>query len=236
VAPRRSVRRGTVAARLRASLLLAVGLFLVLLGQAAAYPIARLEGNQLACAAPHESCSAEISAKRPLTGERTTLPVLGAQEGWLKVLLPGRQLGEAPPPKVGWINSTGAALADTPWRIVIKRKARRLIVYRDKRAVRSYPVVVGRASTPTPVGSFFVEETLALDRNTAGAPFAFALSARSRVFSEFEGGPGQVAIHGIANIGGKPGTAVSHGCIRTTTKASKWLARYIGPGVAVDVH
>ena len=43
---------------------------------------------------------------------------------------------------------------------------------------------------------------------SAGAPFALALSARSNVLQEFEGGPGQIAIHGVANLGGTPGMGI----------------------------
>ena len=47
-----------------------------------------------------------------------------------------------------------------------------------------------------------------LPRKHVGYPFALATSARSRVFKEFMGGPGQIALHGIVNIpGSKMGTA-----------------------------
>ncbi len=68
-----------------------------------------------------------------------------------------------------------------------------------------------------------------------GAPFALALSARSTVYQEFAGGPGQIALHGLGNVGGTPGTAVSHGCVRLDARAMTWLVRRIGPGVPVTV-
>jgi lipoprotein-anchoring transpeptidase ErfK/SrfK len=71
--------------------------------------------------------------------------------------------------------------------------------------------------------------------NAVGAPFAFALSARSNVLQEFEGGPGQIAIHGLENIGGVLGTAESHGCIRVGTPMLTWLVYRIGPGVTVTI-
>ncbi|HLW95544.1 MAG TPA: L,D-transpeptidase, partial [Solirubrobacteraceae bacterium] len=67
------------------------------------------------------------------------------------------------------------------------------------------------------------------------APYALALSARSNALQEFDGGPGQIALHGVGNIGGVPGTAVSHGCIRLATPAITWLAMHITPGVAVTI-
>jgi lipoprotein-anchoring transpeptidase ErfK/SrfK len=95
--------------------------------------------------------------------------------------------------------------------------------------------VVGKSSTPTPRGVFFIEEGLALSSYEAGGPFALATSARSNVFQEFEGGPGQIGIHGTSNLAGAPGTAVSHGCIRLETRAITWLARRVGAGVPLRI-
>jgi lipoprotein-anchoring transpeptidase ErfK/SrfK len=69
-----------------------------------------------------------------------------------------------------------------------------------------------------------------------GGPFALALSARSNVLQEFEGGPGQIAIHGVENLGGTPGTAVSHGCVRLANGIVRWLAARVGPGVPVTIR
>jgi lipoprotein-anchoring transpeptidase ErfK/SrfK len=68
-----------------------------------------------------------------------------------------------------------------------------------------------------------------------GSPFALATSARSRVLQEYGGGPGQIALHGTRNISGALGTAVSHGCIRLSTRAITWLARRIGSGTPLTI-
>ena len=68
-----------------------------------------------------------------------------------------------------------------------------------------------------------------------GAPYALALSARSYVLQEFDGGPGQIALHGLANVGGVLGTAVSHGCVRLDSDTMRWLVIRIGPGVPVTI-
>jgi lipoprotein-anchoring transpeptidase ErfK/SrfK len=56
------------------------------------------------------------------------------------------------------------------------------------------------------------------------------------VLQEFMGGPGQIALHGIGNIGGQMGTAESHGCIRVSTAAITWLAGHIGAGVPLTIR
>jgi lipoprotein-anchoring transpeptidase ErfK/SrfK len=94
---------------------------------------------------------------------------------------------------------------------------------------------VGKPSTPTPRGRFFIEEPVALSSRDAGGPFALATSARSNVLQEFEGGPGQIALHGTDNLSGAPGTAVSHGCVRLSTSAITWLAGHVGAGVPLTI-
>ncbi len=181
---------------------------------------------------------ASVPARRPITGEHTVLPVLALKKDpsgrvWLHVRLPGRMLGEKQPPPTGWIAQHGTRLSATAWYIVVRVGARRVEVYRHGRRLRSFRAIVGKPSTPTPRGNYFVEENVHLYAHQAGAPFALATSARSNVFQEFEGGPGQIALHGLDNVGGRLGTAVSHGCVRMADSAITWLAARIDPGVPV---
>jgi lipoprotein-anchoring transpeptidase ErfK/SrfK len=176
-----------------------------------------------------------ISAQRPITAEQTTLPVLSqstATNGgrWLQVMLPGRPNG-----LTGWITQQGTRETSTRWHLVVSTSARTLTVYDGGHRTRTFLAVVGKASTPTPVGQFFVEETVLMARGQADGPFALALSARSNVLQHFGGGPGQIAIHGRDGLGGTPGTAESHGCIRLLTADITWLADRIGPGVPVTI-
>jgi len=174
-----------------------------------------------------------VAARRPLTRTRTVLPVLdraGRHDEWLHVRLPGRPNGHS-----GWISANRTRAASTPWRIRVALGSRRVLVFDQGRLVRRFPAIVGKPSTPTPRGSFFVEESLRLRSSESGAPFALATSARSNVFQEFEGGPGQIALHGTGNLSGALGTAVSHGCVRLGTRAIAWLASRIGPGVPVTI-
>jgi lipoprotein-anchoring transpeptidase ErfK/SrfK len=181
-----------------------------------------------------------VRAERPITGERTVLPVLAEAidshgRAWLHVRLPGRVLGAPPPPRMGWISAANTVISSTPWRIIVDLGARRVSVYRAGHRVRSYAAIVGKPSTPTPTGEYFVEENVQLSADLPGAPFALATSDRSNVLQEFDGGPGQIAIHGLDNLGGQLGTAESHGCIRLANSAITWLAERIDPGVPVTI-
>ncbi len=110
-----------------------------------------------------------------------------------------------------------------------------MIVYRRGHAIRVFKAIVGKPSTPTPHGQFFVEESIRLRATDVGAPFALALSSRSNVLQEFDRGPGQIALHGLDNVGGVLGSAVSHGCVRLADAAMRWLVVGIGPGVPVSI-
>lgn len=171
-----------------------------------------------------------VSATRPLTGASTVLPVIGHTRNWLHVELPGRPNG-----LTGWIRKESTVSSYTLWHLVVEIGRRRVLAFRQGRVVKSFSAVVGKPSTPTPTGTFFVEESLRLRPGGMGAPFALALSARSTVYQEFEGGPGQIALHGLTGIGGVPGTAVSHGCIRLDSAAMTWLALRIPAGAPVTI-
>jgi lipoprotein-anchoring transpeptidase ErfK/SrfK len=110
-----------------------------------------------------------------------------------------------------------------------------VIVYRDGLAARRFRAVIGKSSTPTPRGEFFIEEALAISPRDVGGPFALAASARSDVLQEFNGGPGQIGIHGIDGLPDALGSAASHGCVRVSTRAITWMARRIGGGVPLTV-
>ena len=187
--------------------------------------------------APHRraALTSRVRASRPITGGQTVLPVIGRSTDkhgatWLKVRVPGRPNG-----RKGWIAQSGTIVRTTRWHVVVRTSSRRVLVYRRGRFVRSFEAIVGKLSTPTPRGHFFVEESVRMPPGSAGAPFALALSARSNVLQEFEGGPGQIGIHGVANLGGTLGTAVSHGCVRLANRNIRWLAAQIPPGAPVTV-
>ena len=199
--------------------------------------LALLDRSVEAFAGPTRSAKpvAMVLRTRPITGEQTVLPVIARASDrlgrdWLRVLLPGRPNSHA-----GWIEARSTTPAVTRWRIAIRLRTRAVSALKDGRAVRTFEAVVGKPSTPTPRGRFFVEETVNLAHQEVGAPYALALSARSTVFQEFAGGPGQVALHGTNNVGGVLTTAASHGCIRLATQAITWLAKRVRPGTPVTI-
>jgi lipoprotein-anchoring transpeptidase ErfK/SrfK len=202
--------------------------------------VAVLSTNHAVRERPDGAQVAVVNARRPITDEATVLPVLGrtvdsAGRGWLRVRLPGRTLGAPSPPRTGWIAALGTQLRTTPWHIVVDLAARELTLYEHGRAVRRFPAIVGKPATPTPVGQYFVEEDVELSSSEPGGPVALATSDRSDVLKEFDGGPGQIAIHGLENLGGQLGSAESHGCVRLGDGSVTWLAAHAGAGTPVTI-
>jgi lipoprotein-anchoring transpeptidase ErfK/SrfK len=207
--------------------------------EGAAQTVATLSSDRVVRAKPRTSARrvSTIPARRPLTRVRTVLPVLavktaeGGGPAWLRVTLPGRPNG-----RTGWIMAKDAKLSTTPWRLTVTLASRTVEVRYGGQIVRRFRAVIGAPSTPTPRGDFFVEESVSIGAQAPGGPYALALSARSAVLQEFNGGPGQIAIHGSQGLSGALGSAVSHGCIRVSGSAISWLAARIDAGTPITVR
>jgi lipoprotein-anchoring transpeptidase ErfK/SrfK len=152
------------------------------------------------------------------------------------------QLATRPNGHRGWVDSDRVQLAWTPWRIEINRALRRATVVRAGAVARSFPVVVGKPSTPTPAGRFAVLGATPNDPATFDGSWVVTLTAESDALREFGGGPGRIGLHGRggASLADPLGTAASHGCIRFDNAAIGWIVRTIGPanlpGIPVVVH
>lgn len=238
----RRMRRGGIGAALMAGALAVLVLAAAPTAPAGAavptgQPLVVLLRDHVARAAPgsggHHVMT--VRGRTALTRVRTALPVLDAAtsrgESWLRVRLPGRPNGHT-----GWIAASHTLPASTPWRLIVDLSARSVTAYRGGRLARRFRAVVGKPATPTPRGAFFVEEVVAVSRSDTGGPFALATSAYSSVFQEFEGGPGQTAIHGTTRLSGRPGTAVSFGCVRVSPAGITWLARRVVAGTPLTIR
>ena len=162
---------------------------------------------------------------------RHVFVVLASQGDWLKVEVPVRPNGT-----VGFVRTSDVTLSSHDFAIVVSLSAKRLTLYKSGQAVLQESVGVGKASTPTPVGTFFLRE-LAQTRNPRGSygPYAFGLSGYSNVLDRFGRGDGQIGLHGT-NRPDLLGTPVSHGCIRIRNETITRLARTLPQGVPIDVR
>jgi hypothetical protein len=149
---------------------------------------------------------------------------------WLKVRIPGRPNG-----RTGWVSrELLASFQYTRWRIAVNRETQRMHVYYAGRLVRVFPVGVGKPSTPTPAGHFWVDERFKLTNpNNPYYPYALGTSD----YSTLPNWPGEgvIGIHGPygepQRIPGDP----SHGCIRMLDPDIAWLGPRITLGTPVEV-
>lgn len=240
-----AVRRSARAAALYGGVATALALALApAVSQAADVPrepqeVAELKETVLVRAEPDFDAEHRgyVAAKRPITRQETTLPVLekrrtGAEDRlWLLVRTPGRGTR-----RTGWIPASARLRREVYWRIYIDRSERRARIYYEGVERSSFRVVVGKPDTPTPLGSFFVEENVRNSKSAGIGPYAIALSARSGVYRQFAGGPGQIALHGTGILPGALGSASSHGCVRFSNKAVNYLGERIDAGTPVTIE
>jgi lipoprotein-anchoring transpeptidase ErfK/SrfK len=152
------------------------------------------------------------------------------QPDWVRVLLPVRPNGTT-----GWIKSSDVRLTPNRYRIAVERGAHQITVYNGDKVVVQEPVAVGTDETPTPTGKYYLRVLLkAPDPNTVYGPYAYGLSAHSDVLTEFNGGDGEVGIHGN-NDASVLGKSVTHGCVRMSNESITRLAGVLPLGTPVEI-
>ena len=164
-------------------------------------------------------------------GSPTTFLVTAEVGGWLQVVLPIRANNTR-----GWIPRDTVTLATTNMRALVTISARNVTVYDGNEVVADISAVVGKPSTPTPTGLFYVTDVIdTQDSGGVYGPYVLALSARSEVFDFFNGGEPLTALHGTSSPG-LIGTAASNGCIRLPNDMSTFLATRLPLGTAVYIQ
>jgi lipoprotein-anchoring transpeptidase ErfK/SrfK len=180
-----------------------------------------------------------VAAASPLT-EFTSPNDLGAtraflvveDEGdWLKVYLPARPNGST-----GWVRESDVTLSAVPYKVVVTLADHRLEVLDGDRVVVESQVAIGTSRTPTPPGTFFVTEIVETGKpNGPYGPYALGLSGYSEVLKEFNGGPGQLALHGT-HAQWSIGKNASNGCIRLPNDVVTQLASLLDVGTPVVIQ
>jgi hypothetical protein len=170
-----------------------------------------------------------------VNGVRTVFAALSAVRGarckaaWYRVMLPLKPNGQS-----GYVRARSVRLRPLRARVVVDLSIRRLTVFERGRPVLRARVAIGARGTPTPVGSFYVNQRF---RDDPAGPYGWAaigISAFSEVLSGWpQGGP--VAIHGT-NRPSLLGLPVSNGCIRVSNSTVRRLWRLAPTGTPVQVQ
>jgi hypothetical protein len=149
---------------------------------------------------------------------------------WVKLRVPERPNGHT-----GWVlREALGAFRVTHWQLVIDRHRRLLTAYYKGRRRFTAPVGVGKPSSPTPPGRFWIRERFRLtSRSSPYWPYALGTSDYSTL-TDWPGG-GVVGIHGDFGapqlIPGDP----SHGCVRMHDSDLAWLAPRLTLGTPVRI-
>jgi hypothetical protein len=149
---------------------------------------------------------------------------------WLRIRIPMRPNG-----RKGWVRDSALGpLYRVRIRLVVDRGRLRATLYRSGRRIWRSPIGVGKASTPTPAGYFWIREKFKVAKpDGIYGPRAFGTSDYSRL-SDWPGG-GVIGIHGTNEphlIPGRP----SHGCIRVPNHAISRLYRLMPIGTPMQVR
>lgn len=167
-------------------------------------------------------------------GYPMTIPVLDRQGDWLKIMLP-----ERPNMSTAWVRRADVTLSTTAYRIVIRLPETRLYVYKDGFELFNAPVGIGKDSTPTAPGSFFVAVIEKPGPHGYG-PIVLDTNGHSEAIQSWEGsGDAITAIHGPISASsdaqiGTTGTKISNGCIRMH-EADQLKLDVIPLGTPVDI-
>jgi lipoprotein-anchoring transpeptidase ErfK/SrfK len=131
---------------------------------------------------------------------------------WYRVQLPMKPNGIE-----GWVRVRDVEVATVRTRIVVDLSDRRVTLFRDGRPVMRVRAAIGSSATPTPTGSYYVNQRLIpVDPTGPFGPGAIGISAFSEVLTGWaQGGP--IAIHGT-NRPESIGLAVSNGCVRISNR------------------
>jgi lipoprotein-anchoring transpeptidase ErfK/SrfK len=146
---------------------------------------------------------------------------------WLHIRIPGKPNG-----RVGWVPVDYLTqLYVVRTQLTINRKAKRLTLFKNGKRIFQAPIGVGKSSTPTPSGRFWVRELLHGGGGAYG-PWAFGTSAYSSI-ADWHGAP-VVGIHGTNEPNLIPGTP-SHGCVRLRNNKITQLKRLMPIGTPVRI-
>lgn len=160
-----------------------------------------------------------------ISGVELTMPIVARRAGWVAVLLPSANRTIAWVPPGPW---TTVVLRDL---IVVARRTHRLHWYRDDVLVRSWPVSLGMAVSPTPLGRTFILGRSVLPGRVYADTEVFALGSvpddADSVPSSLRGA--HIGLH-TWHHDRELGRNTTNGCIRLTRKGQELLLAEVRPG------
>jgi lipoprotein-anchoring transpeptidase ErfK/SrfK len=160
-----------------------------------------------------------------------TFLVRTARDDRVQVYLPLRPNGST-----GWVNRDEVDISPVHHRVEVKLSEYRIRVYEDDEVILDEPIGVGREERPTPGGVYYIKELLRPpDPDGPYGTYAYGLSGFSEVLTSFNGGEGELGIHGT-NEPDSIGQEASSGCIRVHNDVIDRMAEEIGLPLGTPVE
>jgi lipoprotein-anchoring transpeptidase ErfK/SrfK len=163
--------------------------------------------------------------------ERAEVYLVIATKGddWVRIRVPGRPNG-----RTGWVRRTALGpINRVSTRIVVDRRSATLTLTDGGKTRLRVRVGVGKPSTPTPSGHFWVREKLRFTHAPAYGRHALGTAAYAKL-SDWPGG-GVVGIHGTNEPNLIPGRP-SHGCVRVRNADMARLYKLTPVGTPIEIR
>lgn len=181
---------------------------------------------------PEATESFLVLPEKTIIGTTTVVTLVGEPtNGWAEVMLPIRPNGST-----GWIRTDEVELFAVSGEIIVDISDRTLTYFQNGVEMLTTSVAVGASWSPTPLGKFYVTDSVTLTRpGTPWGPHALGLSARSDHVTEFNGGDGIIGIHGTSQPS-SIGKSASWGCIRLHNEVITRLHDLVPVGTPVEIR
>lgn len=151
-----------------------------------------------------------------------------ATDEMVEVALPTRPNGQT-----GWIKTADFSFSTSNWYVQINTGNNTVSVWQGEELKFNTQAVTGKASTPTPRVTAFIDEKIAGPSGAYG-PWLLSLGVFSNAHNTFGGGLPKVALHGT-NQPGLMGQYASNGCIRVTNDSITWIYNNVPVGTYVAI-
>jgi hypothetical protein len=174
-----------------------------------------------------------IVGPRTEFGSPRVLSVATRRRGWLGVVT-----DEQPNGRLAWVKAhdPGIRHKRTRWSLLADVSARRVVLRRGGRTVRTLKVAVGTSTSPTPPGRYAVTDKIAGNRYGSyyGCCIVALTGHQEHPPPGWTGGD-RLAIHGT-NVPASIGTAASAGCLRASDADLQALMRSVPLGTPVRIR
>ncbi len=148
---------------------------------------------------------------------------------WAKVMLPVR-----PNQTEGWINTDTVDLSEHDYKVELRLSDNQLTVYKGSEVIADTTVVVGKDSSRTPTGRFYITDKENRDPSGFYGPHVLPLNGYSEQMDIFDDGVPVIAMHGTS----RPdllGQDVSNGCVRLPNEVITQLNADLPLGTPVEI-